>query len=170
MPLRSGVLILPATAPPFALPRAPALGRSLSHFWGLVDGRADPSTALRNLCRGCLNFRRDRRLVADHFVSSLLIGSSMLSSRVDFPTVGKSPRPKGRAAPAMTTKRERPGCAGVQGPMAATNKCFAQSNKSRHVSRATKKRNAMNEYRQGSLQAHRTNVFGAARLSRCSSV
>ena len=69
MPLRSGVLILPATAPPFALPRAPALGRSLSHFWGLVDGRADPSTALRNLCRGCLNFRRDRRLVADHFAT-----------------------------------------------------------------------------------------------------
>jgi hypothetical protein len=39
--------------------------------------------------------------------------------------------------------------------LAALNKCLAKSNKSRPPSNATKRRNAMNEYRQGSAPVGR---------------
>jgi hypothetical protein len=41
------------------------------------------------------------------------------------------------------------GSLGGPAKMAVTNKCLAQSNKSHPPSKATKRRNAMNEYRQG---------------------
>jgi hypothetical protein len=57
------------------LSRGPALDQSHSLFGGLVNGRADPGTALRNPRRGCLNFRRHPRLVGDHF-AGLRIGGA----------------------------------------------------------------------------------------------
>jgi hypothetical protein len=54
---------------------------------------------------------------------------------------------------------------GDRRPMAATNKCLAQSNKSRPPSKATNRRNAMNEYRQGSAPVGR--AVSKARAGRC---